>query len=109
MQSSQETSAFYLIMTADMSSAGGSAVKSACTCSHIKTNTYYGILMLHTTLMAISSKTETDTIDGHSSEQRLCYNADIGQPSFERQQGVNREYLLVATRRIRIFLLNLIQ
>eukprot|EP00242_Pyramimonas_sp_CCMP2087_P000640 CAMPEP_0198229648 /NCGR_PEP_ID=MMETSP1445-20131203/114232_1 /TAXON_ID=36898 /ORGANISM="Pyramimonas sp., Strain CCMP2087" /LENGTH=122 /DNA_ID=CAMNT_0043910115 /DNA_START=721 /DNA_END=1089 /DNA_ORIENTATION=+ len=35
--------------------------------------------------------------DGNSLERRLYYNADVGRPSFERQQEVNREYVRVAT------------
>ena len=57
-------------------------------------------------------KPETDTGDDHSLEWRLCYNAEVGRPSFERQKEVNEEYALVATRRIcktiRTFLLNII-
>jgi hypothetical protein len=45
----------------------------------------------------------------------VCYNADVGRPSFERQKEANREYVLVTTHRIyrtyktfNIFLLNLL-
>jgi hypothetical protein len=33
----------------------------------------------------------------HSSEQRLCNNADVGRASFERRKEVSREYVRVAT------------
>jgi hypothetical protein len=38
----------------------------------------------HASSKAISFKSETtDTGDDHSLERRLCYNADVGRPSFE--------------------------
>jgi hypothetical protein len=61
-----------------------------------------------------SLKPETGIGDDHSLERKLYfYYADVGRPSFERQKKeVNREYVLVGTKRIcktiRIFLLNLI-
>jgi hypothetical protein len=38
-----------------------------------------------------------NTEDDNSLERRLYYNADVGRPSSERQQEVNRKYVLVAT------------
>jgi hypothetical protein len=56
----------------------------------------------------------TDTGDDHSLERRSCYNAEVGRPSFERQQEGNREYKEdEATHRICkticIFLLKLVK
>jgi hypothetical protein len=66
----------------------------------------------HDSLKAISFKSETDAGDDHRLERRLCYNAHIGRPSFERRKEVSREHVLVATHRrcktIHQFLVNLI-
>jgi hypothetical protein len=45
-------------------------------------------------------KPATYTGDNHSLEWRSCYNADVGWPSFEREQEVNRERVLMMTRGI---------
>ena len=44
-----------------------------------------------------SFKLETDTGDNNCLERSLYDNADVGRPSFERQQEVNRDYVRVAT------------
>ena len=40
---------------------------------------------------------DRDLRTADSLERRLHFNADVGQPSFERQKEVNQEYGLVAT------------
>jgi hypothetical protein len=59
----------------------------------------------------INFKPATDTGDAHSLERRVCYSREVGLPRFERQQEVNREYVLVENtphricKTIRTFLL----